>query len=322
MIKINLLPAHILERRRLRSVIIIAAAVVILEVAVLGVAMTRVKGQLTDANTELAYWKQQAGKVAQFDSVIQSTNGQAGFYGRWVAWDTMIGRYHEAWAENLQEFARWIYARVQVDSLLPTPQQVQIQGRTDTLSSFRKAYLNIIRCPRYANVAFNITGITSGYVQGQTGAGPALRGPRPVAGSFGGLGGSARTGGGFGGGGGLQLRLGSRAGMGRPTAAPAQSPFGMPRQAPRAMAFRGQRAPAGAGPQQLAALDRLRVGVTFSCLLKPQYTFQLIPPQPPVGGVPVTAAAGRGGGAAARARGGGLQIRMGGRSNTPRGGGP
>ena len=296
MIKINLLPAHILERQRLRSVIIIAAAVIILEVAVLGVAMTRVKGQLTDANTELAYWKTQAGKVAQFDSVIQSTNGQAGFYGRWVVWDTLIGRYHEAWAENLQEFARWIYARVQVDSLLPTPQQVQIQGRTDTLSSFRKAYLNIIRCPRYANVAFNITGITGGYVQGQTGAGPAPRGPRPAAGTFGGLGG------------GLQLRLGGRAGTGR--------------AASGAMAFGGQRAAAGGGLQQLAALDRLRVGVTFSCLLKPQYTFQLIPPQPPVGGAPVTAAAGRGGGGAAGARSGGLQIRMGGRSGAPRGAGP
>jgi len=306
MIKINLLPAHILERQRLRSVIIIAAAVIILEVAVLGVAMTRVKGQLTDANTELAYWKTQAGKVAQFDSVIQSTNGQAGFYGRWVAWDTLIGRYHEAWAENLQEFARWIYARVQVDSLLPTPQQVQIQGRTDTLSSFRKAYLNIIRCPRYANVAFNITGVTGGYVQGQTGAGPAPRGPRPAAGTLGGLGGAARTGGGLGGG--LRIGLGSRASTGR--------------AASGAMAFGGQRAQAAGGPQQLAALNRLPVGVTFNCLLKPQYTIRLIPPQPPVGGAPVTAVAGRGGGAAARARGGGLQIRMGGRSSAPRGGGP
>jgi hypothetical protein len=288
MIKINLLPAHILERQRIRSVIILAAAVIILEIAVLGIAMMRVKGQLADANAELEYWKTQAGQVTAFDASIQSTNGQALFYGRWVMWDAMIQKYHEAWADNLGEFAKWIYEKMQVDSLLPTPQQVQIQGRTDSLSSFRRAYLNIIRCPRYANVAFSISGVTGGYVQGQTGAGATPARPRPAAGAFGG----PRQG--------IQIRFG----RGR-TGSAAGPVFG----APRTMAF-GQRAPGAAGLQPLAAFNRLPVGVTFTCLLRPEYGFQLNPPQPPVGGAPV-GVAGRGGAAAPGRRSGGIQIRFG-----------
>jgi Tfp pilus assembly protein PilN len=278
MIKINLLPAHILERQRVRSVMILVIVIILIEAGVLGLVMMRVKQQLADAKIELEYWKTRAGAVAQVESETQKTQTQAMFYGRWVLWKSSIEKYHEAWAEVLGEIAKWIYAKVQVDSLQPSQTQVQIAGRTTSIESFRKAYLNIIRSPLYSNVAFQISGVGGGWTQAQmAGAAPAAR--RPGAGAPGG---------------GFRLAFGARR-----AAAPA--PFGGVRRAGGG-AF-GARPVAGrAAP---GVINLLPVGVTFTCALKPEYGMRLNPPVPPVGGAPVAGARGR---AAPR---GGMRIQMG-----------
>jgi hypothetical protein len=286
MIKINLLPAHILERQRLRSVIILVVVVLLIEVAILGLVMTRVKQQLADSKTELEYWQGRAQAVGQFEKQIQTVNGQIGFYARWLVWKNSINQYHDAWAETLEEMAKWIYQKVQLDSMAPTPLQVQFQGRTDSLESFRRAYLNIMRCPMYANVSFNISGVPGGWGQGQAAGATGAR--RPGAGLAAAAGG-ARAGGG------VQIRLGGRRAGGSFGAGPTPTRAAAPRVG---------------GAAGLTAIAGLPIGVTFACILKNQYGKRLSPPMPPMGGGQVARGAGR---PAAGARAGGLQIRMGGR---------
>jgi len=278
MIKINLLPAHILERQRIRSVIILVMVVILIEAGILGLVTVRVKQQLADAKTGLEYWKNRAGAVAQVQTETQKTRAQAVFYGRWVMWKANINRYHEAWAQVLGEIAKWIYAKVQVESLQPSQQQVQIVGRTTSLEAFRKAYLNIIRSPLYSNVAFQISGVAGGWSQGQAAA-PA----------------GARRG---------VVRVGSR--RTAPRVARAASRIGR-------RAIRTRFRPTAGGARLGPTADRARagvsnllpVGVTFTCVLKPQYGMRLKPPVPPIGGAP--AAGARAGGAP----GGGLRLQMG-----------
>lgn len=284
MIKINLLPAHILERQRIRGVAVLVVVVILVEAAVLGMVMMRYKQQLADRQTELQYWKGRAAAVGQLDAQIRTTQGQIMFYGRWVNWNSQIDQYHESWAEILGEIAKWIYAKMQVDSLSPSPGQVQIQGRTTSLEAFRKAYLNIIRSPLYrpAGVTFSIGGVGGGYNQGlagaRLGAGPRALAGRPAAGrgprlTFG----RGRTG-------------GSTPASGGPLARTARA--------------RPMRATAG---RALAQAGALPIGVTFNCVLLPQYGTRLNPPVPPMGGAP----AGRGrGGARALPRAGAARFRM------------
>jgi Tfp pilus assembly protein PilN len=274
MIKINLLPAHILERQRLRSVIVLAVVVLLIEAAILGMVMTRVNQQLADREIELKYWQDRAAAVGQVEQSINTTNGQAAFYGRWVDWKAAIEKYHDSWAEVLGDIARWIYAKVQLDSMSPTPAQVQIAGRTDSLESFRKAYLNIIRSDVLTNVTFTITGVAGGFSEGQTlaparaagvrAAAAAARPPTPAAS-------------------GLRFGFG-RSGMGGRAAGAAPA-------APRLGAAAAQ---AGTGP--------LPVGVTFQCALRPEIGGRLNPPVAPIGGAPVAGGPGGlarpGGGAA------------------------
>jgi len=277
MIKINLLPAHILERQRLRSVIVLVVVVLLIEVGILGLVMTRVKQQLTDRQTELKYWQGRASAVGQLDQTIQATNGQVFFYGRWVLWKTAIEKYHDSWAEVLGEIAKWIYRGVQVDRLSPTPAQVQIVGRTASLESFRKAYLNIIRSDVLSNVSFSITGISGGFSEGQVlprAGGGGLRAPA-----------AAPAGGGR-----IRISLGG-----------GRSSRNTGATAPAAPRVRG-------GPAQFGA-GFLPVGVTFQCVLRPEYGLRLNPPAAPIGGAPV--GGGRGAPAAGGRPGGRIRIGMG-----------
>ncbi|UCH34219.1 MAG: hypothetical protein JSV65_17040 [Armatimonadota bacterium] len=297
MIKINLLPAHILERQRIRSVIILVIVVILLELAVLGFVMTRVRGQVADAERELAYWQDLAANVGKYDKAIQTTQAEAGFYGRWVTWDKQIDQYHAAWADTLAEMAKWIYSRVQIHSLAPSPLQVQIQGRTESLETFRKAYLNIIRSPVYANVAFSIGGVPGGWNQGA--------GARPAPGARARVGAARPAASG-----GLQLRLGGgRNEPSRSGARPAAGGVG-----PLARRTAGPGARGAARGAAALMTDRLPIAVTFVCTMRPEAARRLVPPRPPVGGAPAAGdRAGRAGGRGAQP--GQIKLRLGGGRN-------
>jgi len=262
MIKINLLPAHILERQRIRSVAILAVVVIVIEAAVLGLVMMRVKQRLADRKIELEYWQGRAATVGQFDTAIKNTQSQLVFYGRWLFWKGGIEGYHNAWAEMLAESAKWIYAKVQVDTLSPSPTQLQIQGRTDSLTSFRRAYLNIIRSNLWLpNVTFQVSGVPGGWQQPQLG-GPAQPGVARVAAP-----GAVSFAGGF------------RMGFGGRRAGGAAAPV--------AGAAFGARPTPGAAA---GAANPLPVAVTFTCIVKPEYGRRLNPPAPPMGAAPAQGA--------------------------------
>ena len=249
MIKINLLPAHILEQRRLRSVIVLVAVVILIEAAILGLVMMQYKRMLADEKVELEYWKGRAAQVGQIEGATQITQAETQLYARWPQWQANIDNYHEAWADTLTQIARWIYARVQVNSLSPSPSQVQIVGATESLTTFRTAYLNLLRCPLYTNVTFGISGISGGYTQPSGGGAPgAPAGGAPGAG-------------------GMRLAFGLSGGEESAGPAPA--------------------APVAAAQQT----NRLPVGVTFTCVLKPEEGGKLNPPGPPLGAGPAAAGA-------------------------------
>jgi hypothetical protein len=246
MIKINLLPAHILERQRIRSVILLVLVFVIIEAAILGLVMVDMKRQLNDQMLDLARWESRAKQVASVQGATVNADQAAQSYGRWRVWLNQIDTYHNAWADTLAEIARWIYAKVQVSSIQPSPNGVQIAGKTDSLESFRRAYLNILRSPMYSNVTFSISGVTGGWPRAESrAAGPGAAGP------------AAPAGGGRGGG---------RGGEEEEAAPASQFP-----------AAQGALSVAPPPPR-----DPLPIGVAFACVMRPEWGRRLVPPQPPI----------------------------------------
>ena len=276
MIKINLLPAHILERQRIRSVIVLVLVFVIIEAAILGLVMVDMKRQLNDQMLDLARWESRAKQVASVREATANADRAAQSYGRWRVWLNQIDTYHNAWADTLGEIARWIYAKVQVSSIQPSPNGVQIAGKTDSLESFRRAYLNILRSPMYSNVTFSISGVTGGWPRAESPApGTGAAGPAAPAG---------------------RGRSGGRGGEDEEAASPPQFP-----------AAQGALPVAPPPPR-----DPLPIGVTFSCVMRPEWGGRLVPPQPPilpgtvsgVGGGAPGAPAPPGGGSSGRSGGG------------------
>lgn len=271
MIKINLLPAHILERQRLRSAVILVVVVLLVEAAVLGVAMTKVKGRLADKKVELEFWAEQAAQVGKIEAETNKVQAQAQSYGRWSAWTDAIDRYHEDWAVTLEDVSKWISARLQVTALNPSPTAVSIQAQTDSLESFRKAYLNISRSPLFTNVQFSISAPSVGWqppaAAGRGRAAARRASPAPSTGM----------------------------GLGRRFEEEEEDEELFAGGTPRAGAAprTGARRTAGRGTQALP------VTVTFTCTLDPAQGSKLVPPPPPVG---AAAAAGGRAGAAGGAR--------------------
>lgn len=265
MIKINLLPAHILDRQRVKSVIPPLLVIWVALAVILAVMTTRKKAELSDRNTELAYWQTEAMAVGQVKGQADGARGEAASYGRWKDWTDRIDAYHAAWQTQLIDIAKYIYARVQVSSISPTPQSVTIVGATDSIDSFKKAYLNILNSPLYnGQVTFSISGVSGGWSP------PAMPGARP--------------------GGPAPAMPGANRGVDREDRLIMMQQQ-IARQGPQAAA-----APAAAaGPAQAG----LPYQITFNCQLTGDYAGKLTPSfAPPIGAVTASAPAGDSGGSA------------------------
>jgi hypothetical protein len=274
MIKINLLPAHVLERRRIRSAVVLVLVAVVIEAAVLGLVMMKMKAQVADEQAALTYWQGRAAQVGQVQSETGAVQGQAASFAKWKTWTDSINNYHSAWESTLADIARWIYKNMEVSSLTTSSGSVQIQGAVDNLQEFKTAYLNIYRSPLYTNVSFSISGVRGGWSQpAVTRAAPAAGAPSgPPAGMIG-------------------LSQDERDDQERIAALAARAQL-----QERPYEGRPPLTPPGAGPAAPTVVAALTppIGVTFNCVLKSEVGGRLVPPSPPIGAGSVTAAGGAG----------------------------
>lgn len=152
MIKINLLPRHILESRRVKALLRLIVAVLVLETAAFAAyvwapAPFSVSSRMRRAKQRRAAAVQQANAVRELESQVEAVRARFGEKAGWVNWVEEADELPQAWIDYFNAVIATIPANVVVGSL-PTPSGgvITLSGSTSDLMSAARWYLNTLRC--------------------------------------------------------------------------------------------------------------------------------------------------------------------------------
>jgi len=144
MIKLNLLPAHFLERRRVKSLLRLLAVVLVAELALLGFYMINLGRQVRAAQANLADATARAQVVLNLESQAQSVRSGISPLTQWTDFADNVARTNQQWAKLLSELNKWVYEKVALSSMSISGSQVSLVGATDNMKSVAKYYLTML----------------------------------------------------------------------------------------------------------------------------------------------------------------------------------
>ena len=178
MIKINLLPGHIIESRRVKALLRVLGVLILAEVAALaaiiwapGVSFT---ARYREAEAQYADAKSRADEVRALTAELLQLRASYAEKATWVQWvddtDLMPGK----WDKYLTNINMYIPSDVVLSGLSqPSGNNLTLTGFTSDLRAAARWYLNMLRCPMVApgvnSVSFNTS--TAGW-PGSLPAGP------------------------------------------------------------------------------------------------------------------------------------------------------
>jgi hypothetical protein len=147
MIKINLLPPHVVERRKVRSLAILLLAVLLLEIGGFFFYYSTLVQTEKKKQAQLAQVTTEANNVLSLEAEAQAEIAAAGPVLGEIARFDNIYKHSAKIADTLSKINEYIYAKMTVRNLSLNGTQVSIQGTTKNLDHIAAAYLNLLRSP-------------------------------------------------------------------------------------------------------------------------------------------------------------------------------
>ena len=152
MIKINLLPYQIIERRRVRSLMKVLGVVVLAEVVALGFWVLQLNGQVTRAEKEWKDAKMVADQKRAVDQEVTALEGQIGAVNKWVIWSNQVAGVAPKYAALLEFMNQYIPREVIVQRMTIANPNMVIVGATNNMSVVAKYYRSLVSNPAVATV--------------------------------------------------------------------------------------------------------------------------------------------------------------------------
>jgi hypothetical protein len=153
LVKLNLLPAYVLERHRVKKVALAVVALFVLEAAgVLVVFMAKSKrinelnADLTKKTAERKEVEALEAKATAKKNQIQPFEATVGFIAQ-LAGDPPHTAPGIVWADLLDQVFRFTYDRTQYSELTLANNGVGLQGQVDSPPAYIRYLLNLERCP-------------------------------------------------------------------------------------------------------------------------------------------------------------------------------
>ena len=152
MIKINLLPPHILEGRRVKIVAIFMGLLVVLCAAAMIIyiwspAPFSLTKQVTAKKAELVVDKQKKDDADKVNAAAQQMKSSFQAKQTWVDFVTDADRCPRRWAEWFKNLDRWIPNEVVINGLpLPNGNILTLQGTTSDYRAANRWWLSMLRC--------------------------------------------------------------------------------------------------------------------------------------------------------------------------------
>jgi len=174
MIKIQLLPPYILERRRVKALAILIVSVLVVE-ALLFTALLWApvpgsyasKRRAAEERRDKAFEEQAA--VEELEAQVAQVKATYGAKQTWVAWVDEADRRPAQWVGYVKMLNSYFPSDVVVHGLnLPSGNTLNLTGSTSDMMSAARFYLNMLRCemvaPDINAVQFNPGAVAAGAV--------------------------------------------------------------------------------------------------------------------------------------------------------------
>jgi len=144
MIKINLLPSHILEQGKAKYWVVGVLVVLIVVGAVLFMVNKKLDEDLALEDLRIAHWTAQADKVAKVQASASSVVAQTKPYGDWNGFFKAMGENNLRYATQLEEIAKCVHRRVVLHDLTVNGASVTMTGVAPNLDAVTTAYMNLM----------------------------------------------------------------------------------------------------------------------------------------------------------------------------------
>jgi hypothetical protein len=178
MIKLNLLPKYILERRRVKAWALGMAALLIIELVVLaayvwGPMPFSLRPRMAKAEAEAAKQLAAAQEVVKLNDEIAEIEGRFAAKESWVTWKESADEVPERWIEYLTAVNELIPADVVIHGLqVPSTGVLNLSASTSDMMAGVRWYLNVLRSdlvqPGPQSVQFNPGQVSAAPVAGVT----------------------------------------------------------------------------------------------------------------------------------------------------------
>ena len=178
MIKLNLLPKYIIERRRVKAWALGMAALLIIELVVLaayvwGPMPFSLKHKMADAEAEAVKQQAEAAKVTALDEEIALIKGRFAAKEAWVTWKESADEVPERWVKYLTAVNELIPADVVIHGLqVPSAGVLNLSASTSDMRAAVRWYLNVLRSrlvqPGLQSVQFNPGQVAAASMAGVT----------------------------------------------------------------------------------------------------------------------------------------------------------
>lgn len=150
MLKINLLPAYVIERRKVRVYSMIAAVALVAEIAVLGFIYNKQRvlaAALDEAKTAKSNEKSQVDKLQQ-DAQAEKAKNQP--FQNVIDFIRKVKDSPRKQGQLLSELRKYIYWRVLVTEIdISDGQNVKLSCATDSVDSYARFVSNFMECPLF-----------------------------------------------------------------------------------------------------------------------------------------------------------------------------
>jgi len=142
-LKLNLLPAYLAERRKtlgmVKYMLMVVVAVLVVSAMWVGVA----KRQVKVAADQLAEATRRANDVLKIEQDEQAVKAQLPAYAQWVTWYAQVNTQGEHMAATLEALNEWLFKDIEVTQLAVRGNAVSFDGRARNLEAMKAFYLQM-----------------------------------------------------------------------------------------------------------------------------------------------------------------------------------
>jgi hypothetical protein len=152
MIKIQLLPPHMLERRRVKKWAVLAILILLIETAaflayVWGPVPWSLSSKLSDAKERDARVLAELTKCREMEAEIGQIQARYAGKKTWVTWVEKADALPARWREYFEELNTYVPADVVLSGIpLPSGTTLTLNGSTSDVMAAMRWYLNMLRC--------------------------------------------------------------------------------------------------------------------------------------------------------------------------------